>query len=507
MRGLLDTNILIALMDPEQDTPDLSGFSGLMISSLSLSEMHMGVAAATKDPVKKATRLMKGAREVGRMPHLGFARETLAIVRAPRCAGEMGSELSMSTRREITKKYAREYVAASKKDRGRMLDELVGATGWSRANARRQVRAAAVRKGPQRAVKRAPRARTYGYDTLRLLIRVWMLAGQPSGKYLAATMGLWLPKLEENEEFGDDAHRLDDHTRAQLLQISGATIDRLLKPTRDGMRLSGISGTTPGPLLRHSIQVRKAGDEHEQTPGFCEVDLVLHSGPTLKGQFCRTMTVTDVHTGWTENIALRNGAHRWVLEAMPLIEARLPFRLVGIDCDNGGEFINHPLIDWAADRDLFFTRARPYRSNDNAHVEQKNGDVVRRHAFHYRYDTPVELGLLNELYGLVRIRLNMFTATTKAIGWRANRNGKNTRVYDAPRTPYQRLLDSGVLTRQATAELGALFAATNPAELTRRITDIQARLIHLATAKTDALAPDATRAKAREARTNLSRAS
>lgn len=444
---------------------------------------------------------------MGRMPHLGFARETLAIVGALGCAGGMGSELSMATRREITKQYARTYAAASKKERGRMLDELVGATGWSRPNARRQVRVAATRKGPQRAVQRAPRPRTYGYDTLRLLIRVWMLAGQPSGKYLAATMGLWLPKLEQHGEFGEDAHRLTDHTRAQLLAVSGATIDRLLKPTRDGMRVTGISGTKPGPLLRNSLQVRKAGDEHEQLPGFCELDLVLHCGPTLQGEFCRTLTVTDVSTGWTENIALKNGAHRWVLEAMPVIERRLPFPLVGIDSDNGGEFINHSLIAWAGDRDLFFTRARPYRSNDNAHVEQKNGDVVRRHAFHYRYDTAIELRLLNELYGLVRIRLNLFTATTKAIGWRSNRNGKSVRVYDAPRTPYQRVINSGVLSDQKAAELEALLAETNPAQLTRGITEIQTRLIHLASAKTDALSRTASRAKPGEARAPISRAS
>lgn len=428
----------------------------------------------------------------------------LATVRVLGCAGGMDS-LSMATKREITKKYAREYAKASKKTRGRMLDELVAATGWSRANARRQVSAAGKRRGPQRSVKRAPRPRTYGYDTLKLLISVWMLAGQPSGKYLAATMGIWLPKLIEHGEL--DGARLNDHTHAQLLAISAATIDRLLKPTRDGMALTGISGTKPGPLLRTSIQVRKASDEHEQLPGFCEIDLVLHCGPTLKGQFIRTLTVTDVHTGWTENIAIRNGAHRWVLEAMPLIEARLPFPLVGIDSDNGGEFINQALIKWADDRGLYFTRSRPYHSNDNAHVEQKNGDVVRRHAFHYRYDTATELALLNDLYALVRVRLNLFTATTKAIGWRSNRNGKNVRVYDAPRTPHQRVLDSAILTTTQTRELAALFAETNPADLTRRINAIQNRLIQLAANKTTALTAGISRAKPREAREHLSRAS
>jgi hypothetical protein len=289
--------------------------------------------------------------------------------------------------------------------------------------------------------------------------------------------------------------------------VSGATIDRLLKPTRDGARLVGLSGTKPGPLLRNSIQVRKAGDEHEQAPGFVEADLVLHCGSTLAGEFVHSLTVTDVFTGWTENAALKNGAHRWVIEAMTSIEARLPYPLVGLDTDDGGEFINHALIKWAGDRNLFFTRSRPYKSNDNAHVEQKNGDVARRHALHYRYDTALELQLLNELYALVRVRLNMFTATTKAIGWRSNKHGKKTRVYDKPRTPYQRVIDSGILTAGKAAELAALFEATNPAELTRQITAIQTRLIALAKDKTEAITANLSRAKPDEARDQLSRAS
>lgn len=175
--------------------------------------------------------------------------------------------------------------------------------------------------------------------------------------------------------------------------------------------------------------------------------------------------------------------------------------------DNGGEFINHSLIAWAGERDVFFTRSRAYKSNDNAHVEQKNGDVMRRHAFHYRYDTAVELQLLNELYLLVRVRLNMFTATTKAIGWRSNKHGKKTRVYDKPRTPYQRVLDSGVMNAERGAELAQLFDDTNPADLTREITTIQARLITLAKDKTEAHTVHVSRAKIGEASDTLSRAS
>lgn len=411
----------------------------------------------------------------------------------------------MATRREITKKYAADYAKASKNAKGLVLDELVAVTGWSRANARRALSTARKRKGPAKAVVRKPRGRTYGYDTLKVLIGVWRLAGMPSGKYLAATMDLWLPKLEA---FGElDTKRLTPAVRVQLLQVSGATIDRLLKPTKDAARPKGLSATRAGPLLRNSITVRKAGDEHEQAPGFIEADLVVHCGPTLAGEFARTLTATDVFTGWTENVAVRNGAHKWVLAAMDEVVARLPFPMVGLDTDNGGEFINYAMIEWAGEKDIYFTRARPYKSNDNAHVEQKNGDVVRRHAFHYRYDTAAELKLLNTLYALVRVRLNLFTATTKAIGWRSNKHGKKTRIYDKPRTPYHRVIDSGILTETKATELAQLMEDTNPAELTRGITTIQTQLIALAAAKTRALEASTTRAQIAEASTTLSRAS
>lgn len=411
----------------------------------------------------------------------------------------------MATRREITKKYAADYAKSSKHAKGLVLDELVAVTGWSRANARRALSTARKRKGPAKAVARKPRGRTYGYDTLKVLISVWRIAGMPSGKYLAATMDLWLPKLQT---FGElDAKRLTPAVRTQLTQVSGATIDRLLKPTKDADRPKGLSATKAGPLLRNSITVRKAGDEHEQAPGFIEADMVVHCGPTLAGEFARTLTATDVFTGWTENVAVRNGAHKWVLEAMDEVLARLPFPLVGLDTDNGGEFINHALIKWAGEKDIYFTRSRPYKSNDNAHVEQKNGDVVRRHAFHYRYDTAAEVRLLNTLYALVRVRLNLFTATTKATGWRSNKHGKKTRIYDKPRTPYHRVIDSGILTEAKAAELAELMDKTNPADLTRGITAIQTQLIALAAAKTRALETASTRAQIDEARTTLSRAS
>lgn len=393
----------------------------------------------------------------------------------------------MGARREITKKYAREYASAGKKDKGRMLDELCGATGWSRANARRALAAARARKGPARAVKRKPRGRGYSYDALKVLIEVWTLAGEPCGKYLAAIMADTLAALEAHGELGKVADRLTDEVRAELVAMSPATIDRYLAPTRSARYPAAKAATRPSATLRSELTVRRATDDMEARPGFFEIDLVAHCGHTLAGEHAWTLTATDVFTGWTSNVAIKNRAQRWVVGAIELVADTLPYPVVGIDADNGGEFINRQLVAWCAQRAVFFTRSRPHTSNDNAHVEQKNGDIVRKNAYRYRYDTPAELDLLNELWELVNLRKNYLLPTKKATGWRETSSGRHVRVYDAPRTPYQRLLDSGILTDEQATELAAVRAELNPADLTRRINAIQTQLIDHARAKTLAL--------------------
>src|SRR5699024_5861045 len=167
--------------------------------------------------------------------------------------------------------------------------------------------------------------------------------------------------------------------RAELLAMSAATIDRYLKPSRDKDALHGLTTTRPSPLLRTSITVRKAGDEVEDEPGFFEGDTVAHCGPTLKGEFARTVNLTCVHTGWVYTRSIRNNAHVHVLAALEDAVTTVPFEVVGLDFDNGSEFINHDVIDWAAGRKIFFTRARPYKKNDQATIESKNNHLVRRY--------------------------------------------------------------------------------------------------------------------------------
>jgi len=250
------------------------------------------------------------------------------------------------------------------------------------------------------------------------------------------------------------------------------------------MRLRGISTTTPSPLLRNSIGLSKAGDTPATIPGVIEADTVAHCGPTFAGEFVRTLTMTDMVTGWTENYAIRNNASKWITHAAGELETRFPFPLRVFDSDNGSEFINHEVAAWLQQHDIGQTRSRPYQKNDQATVESKNNHVVRKHAFYWRYDTEPELELLNELWALVSLRLNFFTPTKKPTGYTTAANGRRKRVYDHPQTPWQRVKNSDLLNTKKINDVEKRITGVNPADLTRGITMIQTQLTTLAAQKT-----------------------
>ena len=397
----------------------------------------------------------------------------------------------MTSRAEITTAFAKSYARASKKDKGRVLDEVVAVTGWSRDNARRRLVAAALAPPGTRPVvvsrPRKPRASKYSYDAVKVLQRVWAASGGQCGKYLAASMRIQLDGLERHGELIDGVERYSRPVREELLSMSAASIDRYLAPAKAGDAIKGKTTTTPGPLLRSSITVRKAGDEVEQAPGFFEGDTVAHCGPTLKGEFARTLNLTDVHTGWTFTRSVRNNAHTHVLGALKAGVAEVPFEVVGLDFDNGSEFLNHAVIKWAADLEIFFTRSRPYKKNDQATIESKNNHAVRRYAFYYRYDTTEERTVLNRLWGLVNDRLNYLTPTIKPIDYGATSDGRRRRIYDKPATPLDRLIAAGTLGKTQERDLLAYRDSLNPAAIAREIADLQAVLIKLAAEKTDQL--------------------
>jgi hypothetical protein len=391
----------------------------------------------------------------------------------------------MAARAEITAKYARAYVKASKKDKGRLLNEVVAVTGWSRDNARRRLAGAA---GPRRVGKRRRRRGTkYSYDALKVLQRVWAFSGGLCGKYLVVAMPGLLDALERHGELVCGKRRYSRAVRGELEVMSAATIDRYLAPVKARDPLRGTTTTRAGSLLRNSITVRRAGDEVDGVPGFFEGDTVAHCGPTLKGEFARTLNLTDVHTGWVFTCSIRNNAHRHILAGLDAAAAAVPFMITGLDFDNGGEFINHDVIAWAASKDIFFTRSRPYKKNDQATIESKNNHLVRRYAFYWRYATPEALGLLNALWPLVNDRLNYLTPTKKPISWTTDAAGRRKRRYDTPATPADRLLAAGVLSPAQKAELIAYRDSLNPAELARRIQTLQNRLTGVARDATLAL--------------------
>jgi hypothetical protein len=395
----------------------------------------------------------------------------------------------MASRAEITARYARAYVKACKKDRGRILDQVVAVTGWSRDNARRRLSAAAkgsagagVARRPRR-----PRAPKYCLDTLKVLQKVWAASGGQCGKYLAASMRIQLDGLERHGELAFGRDRYSPAVREELLEMSAATIDRYLAPAKAKDQISGVSTTKASPLLRNSIKIRKAGDEVEEEPGFFESDTVAHCGPTLKGEFARTVNLTDVHIGWVFTRSVRNNAHTHILGALKAGLHEIPYEVTGLDFDNGSEFLNKAVIKWAGEMEIFFTRSRPYKKNDQATIESKNNHLVRKYAFYYRYDTDEERAVLNRLWLLVNDRLNYLTPTIKPIGYASSADGRRRRLYDKPMTPLDRLLAAGVLSPAQQADLIAYRDSLNPAKIARQIADLQSQLLILAKDKTEQL--------------------
>jgi hypothetical protein len=383
--------------------------------------------------------------------------------------------LSMAERKGITKEMARRYERGSKTEKGLMLDQLAELTGWTRRHARRALWEAIRRRegGPARPTSRP---RTYGEDVLEPLKMIWAVLNGPAGKRLAPFMGEIVEVLERTGEL-----EISAQVRTKLLQVSAATIDRMLAPERARLRVKGRSGTKPGTLLKRQIPIRTFAEWDDTSPGFCEVDLVAHDGGDGSGDFCQTLTVTCVNTGWTEVRALRNKAQRWSFQALIDVEGSLPFPLLGLDSDNGSEFINDQLYRYCTGRGITFTRTRPHRKNDNCFVEQKNWPVVRQQVGYARYDTPAELETLGALYAHLRLYVNFFQPQMKLVS-KTRRGATVTKRYDVATTPYRRILASAV-GDQAKAELTRTYLGLNPLELQRAIGRCQDRLLEIGRTK------------------------
>jgi hypothetical protein len=379
--------------------------------------------------------------------------------------GTVAVSLQMKEKQAITKEVATRYCRAKKKEKVKMLDELVATTGYNRSYATRALRLAlkVPVKSKASPKRRRRRERLYDDKVVAAVTKVWVTLDMPCGKRLGPYLKTIVPILEGFNELD-----LDNDTRDKLISMSAATIDRLMKAERRRIDLKRRSGTKPGSLLKHQIPVRTFCDWDEDKPGFLEIDLVAHNGGNPRGDFCQTLDVTDIHSTWTETRAIKNKAQVWVFEALMDISCGLPFDINGIDSDNGSEFINNHLVKYCQDNEITFTRSRPLRKNDNCFIEQKNYTVVRKTVGYARHDTQEELDLLNEIYVHLRRYTNFFQPTMKLIE-KTRTGSKIKKVYDQPKTPYQRLMDCPQITEESKAKLKSEFESINPAALKREL--------------------------------------
>ncbi len=299
------------------------------------------------------------------------------------------------------------------------------------------------------------------------------MADHICGKRLVVFIRQTLPCLVRNGEL-----RISPEVQGKLMRISAASIDRLLAPERKKYELKGRSGTKPGTLLKHQVPVRTFADWDDAQPGFLEIDLVGHDGGSTAGEYCQTLDATDVATGWSEQIAVPTKAQLWVFEAIEEMRNRLPFPLLGLDSDNGSEFINHHLVSYCDQNHITFTRSRAGRKNDGCYVEQKNWSIVRRFAGYGRYEKDDACKCLNDLYVVVREYVNFFMPSQKLIE-KVRDGSRVTRRYDAPQTPYHRVLASDAVEASTKRRLKRRYATLNPAALKRRIETLQRELLTL----------------------------
>jgi len=380
--------------------------------------------------------------------------------------------ISMGTRDELLEAVAARYRGATRTEKGGILTEFAEISGYHRKHAERLLRRGRV---VDRSLPRHGR-RIYDEAVREALVVLWEAADRICGKRLKPLIPLLIPAMERHGHLA-----LDEEVRIRLLSISAATIDRALAPVRAGASGGRRRRNAHSSAVRRSVPIRTYADWGDPAPGYMEADLVAHSGPSASGSFVQTLTLTDVATGWTECAPLLLREQRLLGEVMTALRPTLPFPLLGFDTDNDSVFMNETIKGWCEAAQVAFTRSRPYRKNDQAHVEQKNGAVVRRMVGYRRYTGIAAATELARLYRSMRLYVNFFQPSFKLM--EKTRDGARvSKRYHPPLTPFQRVQAHPAVAPAAKDVLAVQFAQLDPVILLHDIRQAQARLTALADA-------------------------
>jgi hypothetical protein len=375
--------------------------------------------------------------------------------------------MDLRTKQALIRSLALTYKKAHWKMRRQIITQFVLATGYRRSYA------SYVLCHPPRSLrKKVGRQRRSTYGVVQdKLIKLWGFSNFAAGKRLVGMIPSYIETLTRDKELF-----LLSSEKQLLLKISAATIDRLLKGERKKVFGKGKTTTKPGTLLKHQIPIHVFTRWNDRKPGFGEIDLVAHCGISVKGEFAYTLDFIDLDTNWNECVAFLGRGENNAQKALVIIRERLPFALLGIDSDNGEEFINWHLYRWCKKEEITFTRCREYHKNDQAHVEEKNWSVVRRYTGYKRFETGEQVELFNKLYCVLRLYFNFFQATLK-LEKKERVHGKVKRIYPKAKTPYQRVLEHPDIPEENKEKLREQYKILNPAKLLREIQVITDQLL------------------------------
>ena len=377
----------------------------------------------------------------------------------------MRRKMSTQTRKELLFYIKKRYKEANLTNKSKILDELIATSGYDRKYAIHLLNLKEMRIVPNKN-RRQQNNTKYNDDVKQAIITMWKSTNCICSKRLVPFIPDLLTALER---FGHIS--LPIEVRNLLLKISPATVDRLLETTRRESR-KGLSTTCSGSLLKKQIKVRTFADWNDVTPGFLEGDLVAHCGDRVDGSFINTLVITDIASTWTEFFPLLKKGSVEVINALKVAQQVLPFPLLGLDTDNGTEFINYALLEFCKTQEVTFTRSRPYKKNDQAQVEERNGSIIRRLIGYDRYEGLSAYNALSKLYGVLRLYVNFFQPSLKLIS-KTRQGAKESKKYDKAKTPYQRLVSSSNITQEIKLALKKQYEELDPVKLLKDLEELQ----------------------------------